>query len=105
MPEQPSATIIAFPRKPPVGAPEKQERLQRALAALEQALAEQRHAVARWRESLGELRGSVQGLGKSLGAYQDRLGALADGIEGINREARRMESWADRALAGEISSP
>lgn len=102
MSQLPSATIIAFPRPKlaPEGAtPAAPERLQRALAALELALAEQRSAVAKWRQSLGELHGSVQGLGEAFGAYHDRLGALATGVDGLNREARRMEAWADAALA------
>jgi hypothetical protein len=103
MSQQPSATIIAFPRSK-AGAPEDAaqagpERLQRALAALVLALAEQRGAVAKWRRSLAELRSSAQGLGEAFGAYHDRLGTLADGVNGLNREARRMEAWADAALA------
>jgi hypothetical protein len=106
MSEQRSATIIEFPRMqtaapPRAVAPEPRDRLQQALAALELALAEQRHAVARWRDSLGELRGSVQGLGDSLGTYQHRLGALAEGVDGLNREARRMEAWADGVIAAD----
>jgi cytochrome c-type biogenesis protein CcmH/NrfG len=101
MSQPPSATIIAFPRTRAAapGDPAAPERLQRALAALEQALAEQRSAVAKWRQSLGELRGSVQGLGEAFGAYHDRLGVLAEGVSGLNLEARRMEAWADAALA------
>jgi hypothetical protein len=108
MSDQPSATIIAFPRlkqaPPEATAAAAQDRLQRALTALEQALSEQRSAVALWRDSLGELRGSVQGLGASLGTYQDRLGVLAEGVNALNREARRMEAWADTMLADEAEA-
>jgi hypothetical protein len=105
MSEQMSATIIAFPRvkaaAPAPAAADPQARLQRALASLEQALEEQRIAVAAWRDSLGQLRGSVQGLGASLGTYQTRLGSLADDIDGLNREARRLDAWADAAITRE----
>ena len=103
MPEQRTATIIAFPGAK--AADEPRLRLQRALASLEQALAGQRDAVAAWRDSLGQLHGSVRGLGASLGAYQARLGGLADDVDGLNRQARRMETWADGVLARETAAP
>jgi uncharacterized coiled-coil protein SlyX len=104
MSEHRSATIIAFPRTKIAPAPlrpaaDSQVRLQRALASLEQALAEQRAAVAAWQQSLAALRSSVQRLGKSLETYRDRLGGLADGVDGVNRDARRLEAWADGVLA------
>jgi chromosome segregation ATPase len=121
MTEQMSATIISFPRMKaaptfPASSPARtsqttaevkaseadpQRRLQLALAALDRAVADQRAAIAKWRESLGELRSSVQGLGQSLGNYNERLGVLADDVGGLNREARRMEAWADGVLAKE----
>jgi hypothetical protein len=107
MPERTSATIIAFPRlqaaapSPLPAADDPHARLQRALEALELALADQRVAVARWRASLGELHGSVQGLGTSLTGLHDRLGTLAEGVDGLNRDARRLEAWADGVLAQE----
>ena len=109
MSERQSATIIAFPR--PKAAPghdaagDGPERLRRALAALELALNEQRTAVAAWRENLDALRGSVRGLGVSLGAYQSRLAALAEDVGGLHQEARRMEAWADTALARAGAAP
>jgi len=102
MSEQVSATIIAFPRAkaaPVAAAPDPQLRLQRALAALEQALAEQRSAVAQWQQSLGALRGSVRGLGASLTQYRDRLGGVAEGVQAVHQDAKRLEAWADGALA------
>lgn len=102
MPEPVSATIIAFPRaKAPAPDAGPHAQLERALAALDAALAEQRAAVAQWRQSLGELHGSVQGLGQSLGTFQSRLGTLAEDVDGLNREARRMEAWADGVLAAD----
>ena len=109
MSERQSATIIAFPR--PKAAPanyatgDGPERLRRALAALELALSEQRTAVATWRANLDALRGSVRGLGASLGAYQSRLAALAEDVGGLHQEARRMEAWADTALARAGAAP
>jgi hypothetical protein len=115
MSEQASATIIAFPRMKvaPLPAPtemataaptephDPRERLRLALLALDRAVADQRAAVAKWRESLGELHGSVRGLGQSLRTYNERLGALAHDVTGLNREARRMEAWADGVLSRE----
>jgi hypothetical protein len=98
-----SATIIAF-RKPGAAVPaaeNPQERLTRALAALEDALAQQRSAIAEWRQSMGVLRGSVQGLGQSLGSYRAKLGQLALQVDGVNRQARHLEAWADGVLAAE----
>ena len=109
MSEQSSATIIAFPRMkavptPPEPAADPQARLQRALASLEQALAGQRAAVLAWQQSLGALRGSVHGLGTSFSAYHDRLGALAQDVDGLRREARKLETWADGVLARDGAS-
>jgi hypothetical protein len=97
MSEQVTATIIPFPRMKAGAEADPQARLQRALAALDLAVAEQRAAVAKWRASLGELRGSVHGLGQSIGDYHARLGTLADDVMALNRQARRMEAWADGA--------
>jgi hypothetical protein len=101
MSAQTSATIIAFPqvKAPQPPAADAQARLQRALASLELALAEQQQALATWRASLGALHGSVQGLGESLGTLQGRLGSLGADVDGLNREARRTQAWADGVLA------
>ncbi len=101
MSEQVTATIIPFPRGKALAEADPRARLQRALAALDLAVAEQRAAVAKWRASLGELRGSMQGLGQSMGDYHARLGTLADDVVGLNRQARRLEAWADAALGRE----
>ena len=103
MSEPPSAAIIPFPRPKAAEEANGPVRLQRAFATLERALAEQRAAVAAWRESLGDLRGSVQGLSQSLGTYQARLDGLAEGVDGLNREARRLEAWADGVLAPRVA--
>jgi uncharacterized coiled-coil protein SlyX len=95
MSDRPTATIHEFPRKPE----DAQARLQRALDSLEQALAEQRRAVSDWRDALATLHGSVRGLGRSLGGYQASLGELAERVDGINRQARQLEAWADGVLA------
>ena len=118
MSERPSATILTFRRPAPpmpatapaAAAPielaeDSQVRLARALAALDKALAEQRAAVGDWRDSLGTLRGSVGGLAESLGGYQARLGELAEQVDGVNRQARALETWADGVLAAEPAAP
>ncbi len=114
MSDQMSATIISFPgmrAAPTALAPvparasadiqDPQQRLQRALAALDRAVADQRIAVAKWRDSLGQLRGSVQGLGQSLGRYNERLSFVAEEMRGLHREARRLEALADGFLGAE----
>ena len=75
-----------------------QERLRRALAALNAALAAQREAVAGWRGALGKLRGSVQDLHASLQSYNAKLGALGERVGTLNTEAKRLEAWADGVL-------
>ncbi len=102
-----TGTVIPFPT--PVRAPapqaehdpaseDPQERLRRALAALNTALAAQREAVAGWRGALGTLRGSVQDLNTSLLSYNDKLGALGERVGSLNTEAKRLEAWADGVL-------
>jgi glutathione S-transferase len=104
-----TATIIPFPRpareqaEPPAPADQEaaadpQERLRRALIALNAALATQREAVAGWRGALGDLRGSVQDLNTSLQSYNSKLGALGERVGTVNTEAKRLEAWADRVL-------
>ena len=102
MSDRPTATIVAFPGASTtswVPAEDPHARLARALAALEQALADQRTVLTGWRDSLGALRGSMHGLGQSVGGYQSRGGKLAAAVGGANRQARRLEAWADRVLA------
>ena len=116
MDERPTAEIIAFPAKSaePVQvspassellAEDPQERLRRALAALDAALASQRAAVISWRESLSALKGTMQDLGSSLSGYHDALGTLGARVTGLNTEARRMEAWADAKLGQDRGRP
>jgi len=119
MDERPTAEIIAFPTKPTLQAQaapaasealaetlaeDPQERLRRALGALNAALATQRAAVKSWRESLSDLKGTMQGLGTSLSGYHDALGTLGTRVTALNTEARRLESWADEKL-GQHGAP
>jgi chromosome segregation ATPase len=119
MDERPTAEIIAFPARPADPAQETpassetlaetlaedpQERLRRALTALNAALATQRAAVKSWRDSLSDLKGTMQGLGTSLSGYRDALGTLGTRVTTLNTEARRLEAWADDKL-GQHGSP
>ena len=91
VPERPSATIIAFPRRVPAPVEDDpQARLTRALAALDRALAAQRAAVGGWRGALGTLRGTMGGLAEALGCYHCRLGELARQTDGVGRQARAL---------------
>jgi hypothetical protein len=90
--EAPSgAEIIAFP----VRAPSAEDRLSRALKALDAALAEQRESVAAWRRALAELGAGTDRLGASLGGLQDRLATLHKDVDAVNAAARRLERWAE----------
>ena len=76
-----SAEIVRFPRQP-VASPgtDGQQRLQRALQALEEALAGQRAAIADWRNALGSLGTVMSGL--AIGAplpRQPRFAGRAGG--------------------------
>jgi hypothetical protein len=88
-----SAEIIEFPlsvvRVPQSGA------LQVALENLGNALATQRAALAAWRRVLGELEIALAGLELSTRCYRVRLNGLSEGVAGLNREAQRLERWAD----------
>jgi hypothetical protein len=88
-----TATIIPFPR------PAAPDRLARALSGLTAALDTQRQAVAAWQATLAELRGVTGGLEKSLAQYDAALGGLAARVDGVNRQARTLEHWADGVLA------
>jgi chromosome segregation ATPase len=92
------ADIIPFPTRQAV-ADAGQERLQRALAALDAALESQRAAVAEWRASLAQLGETMSGLGVSLNRYHGSLTHLETKVGALNREAVALESWADQALA------
>jgi signal transduction histidine kinase len=92
----PTAAILPFPEKP-------EDRLRRALRALDAALAEQGAAVAglrlRLRHELGALSGAVDGLGTSLQAYSRGLTETQEAALGAHAEARRLEATADAMLA------
>ena len=94
------ADIIPFPARP-TSAPDHagQERLQRALAALDAALASQRAAVAEWRASLAQLGETMNGLGASLNRYRGSLTQLETKVGTLNREAVALEAWADQVLS------
>jgi hypothetical protein len=86
------AEILPFPEKP-------EDRLRRALRALDQALAEQGAAVAGLRRELGSLSGAVEDLGTSLQSYSRGLAEAQEGVLGAHAEARRLEATADAMLA------
>jgi hypothetical protein len=87
MAEQRSAEIIPFPVH---RAANDQQRLQRALSALNGALADQRQAVTQWRGVVGDLQGGVRRLGGSVQLYQARLAALREKIGTLHDEASRQ---------------
>jgi ABC-type transporter Mla subunit MlaD len=102
-----SAEIIPFPvlqaARPSAVVPgtAAEDRLQRALAALDAAVTGQRAAVAEWRRSLEHLGATMNGLGTSLGRYRDSLTHLEDQVGSLNGQALALEQWADKALTTE----
>lgn len=100
-----SAEIIAFPTPQPaqpvptVSNSPGEERLQRALAALDAAVTGQRAAVAEWRRSLAQLGTTMSGLGASLERYRGSLANLENQVGTLNGQAVALEQWADKALA------
>ena len=62
----PSAAILAFPERP-------EDRLRRALRALDVALDDQAEAMAGLRRELGALSGAIDGLGNSLQVFSAGL--------------------------------
>ncbi len=88
-----SAEIIAFPERPAAA----EDRLRRALAALDRALADQRVAVATWRGALDDLRLAMAGLGGRMETYHGELGKLSDGVARLNARATWLSNWADKA--------
>jgi ABC-type transporter Mla subunit MlaD len=102
MSDQPalSAQIIPFPsRQPTAPADDGQERLRRALQALDEALAGQRDAVAAWRGALADLGTVMSGLGESMQRYRGSLDALDNRVGQLHAEAVQLERTADAALA------
>jgi hypothetical protein len=100
-----TAQIIPFPLpRPPGGrSPETHEpgneRLQRALAALNAAVEDQRVAVASWRGALADLTKVVSGLGDSLQRYRGSLDGVAVRVGTLRTQAVQLERIADAALA------
>jgi hypothetical protein len=78
-----------------------EDRLRRALAALEAAVTGQRAAVAEWRRSLQQLGTTMNGLGSSLGRYRDSLTNLEGQVGSLNGQAVALEQWADKVLTAE----
>jgi hypothetical protein len=102
MSDQPalSAQIIPFPsRQPAAPTEEGQERLRRALLALDEAVAGQRDAVAAWRGALADLGTVMSGLGESMQRYRGSLDALDNRVGKLHAEAVQLERTADAALA------
>jgi len=100
MPNTASAEIISFPTRRPAVSPvsDPQERLARALAALDTAMQEQRAAVASWRDSLDQLKRSTNGLGVSMQRYRGSLDKLGTDVASLHNQATQLERWADTAL-------
>jgi hypothetical protein len=94
-----TAEIIAFPpRRSGPARDAGQERLQRALAALDEAVAGQRAAIAAWRGAQANLSTVVSGLGDSLHRYRSSLDTLGTRVAGLHTQAVRLERIADAAL-------
>ncbi|WP_428484170.1 hypothetical protein [Rhodopila sp.] len=74
-----------------------QERLARALDALNNAMAEQRAAMTAWRSALAELKTSTSGLGQSLERYRTNLGALSQGVASLRSQTKALQNWAETA--------
>jgi ABC-type transporter Mla subunit MlaD len=99
-PTSASAEIIPFPlrRAPPPGG-DGQERLRRALLALDAAVTGQRNAVATWRRALADLGTVMAGLGESMQRYRGSLDRLGGGVATLHAQAAQLERTADAALA------
>ena len=94
-----TAEIIPFPRRAPATTQDGQERLRKAMVALEAAVASQRVAVAEWRKALGDLRTTMSGLGDSMRRYHGSLDSLGERVSTLHAQARQLERTADAALA------
>ena len=94
-----TAQIIPFPLRRPPAQRDKNERLQRSLAALEVAIANQRVAVAAWRSALADLSKVVSGLGDGLQRYRGSLDGLAVRVDALRAQAVQLDSIADGARA------
>jgi len=93
--------VIPFPsRRPMPPTDEGQERLHRALLALDEAVQGQRSAVAAWRAALADLGTVMSGLGDSMQRYRSSLDTLDTRVAGLHAQAVQLERTADKALAG-----
>ena len=102
MSDQPalSAQIIPFPsRQPAAPTGDGQERLRRAILALDAAVAGHRDAVAAWRGALADLGTVMAGLGDSMQRYRGSLEALDDRVANLHAEPVQLERTADSTLA------
>jgi hypothetical protein len=94
-----SAQIIPFPvRRPHPATDDGQERLRRALLALETAVAGQRDAVAAWRGALADLGLVVSGLGSSMQRYRGSLDTLDRRVACLHAQAVQLERTAGITL-------
>jgi hypothetical protein len=102
-PSSTSAEIIPFPvRRLPPATDSGQERLRRALAALDAAVAGQRDAVAAWRGALANLTMVVSGLGESMQRYRGSLDMLDSRVVRLHAQAVQLERTANTAMAGRL---
>ena len=96
-PQHPTAAIIPFPMPAKAEVPRPEDRLSRALQALNDALAEQQAALTAWRSALGDLKTSTASLDGSLQRYRNNLGSLSTSVSSLQTQARALEQWADNA--------
>jgi phage-related tail protein len=89
--------VVPFPGRP--AAVSGTARLQAALADLQRALADQNRALLEWRRTMTDLGAGVAGLGQSLRTYQGHLSHVQCGLGALQGEAKKLERWADEALA------
>jgi hypothetical protein len=92
--ERPTAEIIPFPTRAQPQKPRPEDRLARALVALNAAMEEQKAAVAAWRGALGDLQTTTAGLGESLRRYSGSLASLGGDMSALQGKARALETWA-----------
>ena len=94
-PDSRSARIIQFPARPKPAAPAPEDRLAKALEALNTAMADQRTAMTAWRGVLAELKTSATSLEDSLQRYRSSLRTLGASVSSLHAKARSLEQWAD----------
>ena len=75
------ATVIPFPVAS--ARVREQDRLRRALEALQDAVADQKRVLSDWRFAMAELGVGVAGLGHSLMSYQDGLSEVDAQLSGL----------------------